>query len=39
MKFVSSMAKYREQDYRTNGDILSELKIKPSCKENSKLQK
>jgi hypothetical protein len=33
------MAKYTWQDYKTNEDILSELKIKPSCKENSKLQK
>jgi len=32
------MAKYIWQDYKTNEDILSELKMKTSCKENSKLQ-
>jgi hypothetical protein len=31
------MTKYTWQDYKTNEDILSELKIKPSCKENTKL--
>jgi hypothetical protein len=30
------MTKYTWQDYKTNEDILSELKIKPSCKENYK---
>jgi len=33
------MAKYTWQDYKANEDILSELKIKPNCKGNSKLQK
>jgi hypothetical protein len=36
---MSRMAKYTRQDYKANEDILSELKIKPSCKGNSKLQK
>jgi hypothetical protein len=29
MNFMRRMAKYTWQDYRTNEDILSELKIKP----------
>jgi len=33
------MAKHTWQDYKTNEDISSELKMKPSCKKNSKLQK
>jgi hypothetical protein len=32
MKFVGRRAKYTWQDYRTNGDILSELKIKKKQK-------
>jgi len=41
MKFMRRTAKYRWQDYKTNEDILSELKKKfnPVCKENSKLHK
>jgi hypothetical protein len=35
---MSRMAIYTWQEYKTNEDILSELKIKPSCKEDSKLQ-
>jgi hypothetical protein len=29
IKFIRRMAKYTRQDYKTNGDILSELKINP----------
>jgi hypothetical protein len=29
MKFMRRTAKYTWQDYKTNEDILSELKIKP----------
>jgi len=32
MKFVRRISKYRWQDYRTNEDILSELKINPVVK-------
>jgi hypothetical protein len=34
MKFMRRTAKYTSQDYKTNEDILSELKIQPSCTEN-----
>ena len=39
MKFMRMAVIYTRQDYRTNEHSLSELKIKPSCKENLKLQK
>ena len=32
MKFMRSMAKYTWQDFKTNEDILSELKINPAVK-------
>jgi len=33
MKLMRSMAKYIWQNYKTNEDILSELKIKPAVKK------
>jgi hypothetical protein len=33
MKFVRRIPKYRWQDYKTNEDILSELKINPVLKK------
>ena len=33
MKFMGRMAQYTWQDYKTNDDILSELKIKRGVKE------
>jgi hypothetical protein len=33
MKYMRNMAKYTWQDYRTNEDILSELKINPAVKK------
>jgi hypothetical protein len=38
-KFIRRTAKYTWRDYRTNEDILSELKINPVVKKNSKLHK
>jgi hypothetical protein len=34
MKFMRRTAKYTSQDYKTNEDILSGLKIQPSRTEN-----
>ena len=39
MKFVRRNAKYTRQDYKTNYDITSELKINPFVKKISKLEK
>ena len=39
MKFMRRRAKYTWQDYKANEDILSEIKIGPVVKKNSKLQK
>jgi len=33
MRFIRSTAKYTRQDYKTNDDILSELKINPVVKK------
>jgi hypothetical protein len=36
MKVMRRMAKYAWQDYKTNEDILSKLKINPAVKKNQK---
>jgi len=39
MIFIGRMTKYTQQDYKTNEDIISELKINPVVKKTTKLHK
>jgi hypothetical protein len=38
-KFMWRKAKYKRHDYKTNEDTLSDIKISPVVKKNSKLHK